>query len=258
MGTDPSVPTTAEGDVSDFRKTEWSDASKVEYFMDHASRFIPDRARMQDLVVSLLCDVLLPRFRGHTLAVVELGSGDGALSHALSLSCSDIKLTLLDGSEEMLAGAHRRFASDSRVSYVHATFQDVISSRTALARSHLIVSSLAIHHLTFAEKGQMFAAAARALVPGGAFVNIDVVLSPSDYLEHWYLRLWGEWIRQHDAEADDGQSFHHIPMQYKENQDNLPDTLQDQLGALRSSGLEGVDVFFKSGVFAVYGGFKPA
>jgi tRNA (cmo5U34)-methyltransferase len=243
--------------MSDFRNTEWSDASAAQYFMDHASRYIPDRARMQGVVVSLLSQVLVPRFEGRTLSVLELGSGDGALSHALSLAGADITLTLLDGSAEMLNGARRRFGSDPRVGYVQATFQDVISNRTALGESHLVVSSLAIHHLTLSEKAQLFAAAASALVPGGALANIDVVLSPTRLLEDWYLHLWGEWIREHDEQAADGRSFQHIPMQYQQNRDNLPDTLEDQLTGLRHCGLEGVDVFFKSGLFAVYGGFKP-
>jgi len=243
--------------MSDFHSTGWSDASKAEYFMDHASRYIPDRARMHGVVVSLLSQVLVPGFEGRTLSVLELGSGDGALSHALSLGGADITLTLLDGSAEMLNGARRRFGADPRVKYVQATFQDVISKRIALGESHLIVSSLAIHHLTLLEKARLFAAAAGTLVPGGAFVNIDVVLSPSSLLEDWYMHLWGEWIRQHDAQAADGKSFQHIPMQYKQNQEDLPDTLEDQLTGLRNCGLEGVDVFFKAGVFAVYGGFKP-
>ena len=243
--------------MSDFQKTEWSDASKADYFMDNASRYIPDRARMQSILASLLSGVLVPRFAGRTLAVVELGSGDGALSHAVAVHHADIELTLLDGSQQMLEGARRRLSSHPRTRYVHATFQDVIAGRTTLPESHFIVSSLAIHHLTLPEKTGLFAAAAHALVPGGAFANIDVVLSPDSFLEDWYLRLWGDWIRQHDLEAADGKSFQHIPTQYKQNADNLSDTLQDQLAALRQSGYQGVDVFFKCGVFAVYGGFKP-
>jgi len=243
--------------MSDFQKTEWSDASKAAYFMDHASRYIPDRARMQDTLASLLSQVLVPRFAGRRLAVVELGCGDAALSYALALRHADIAITLLDGSKEMLDGARRRLGSHPRVSYVHATLQDVIAGRTNLGESHFIVSSLAIHHLTLTEKTQLFATVARALVPGGAFANIDVVLSPASCLEEWYLCLWEDWIRENDAEAPDGKSFQHIPMQYKKNEDNLPDTLQDQLAALRQNGYEGVDIFFKCGVFAAYGGFKP-
>ncbi len=243
--------------MSDFAQTEWSDAWKTAYFMDHASRYIPDRVRTHELLASLLCRVLAARFPGRAMAVLELGCGDAALSHLLMLRQPGIALTLLDGSREMLAGARKRFEAGAPVRYIHATFQDVIAGSVQLGSQHLVASSLAIHHLTLEEKARLFARAAGALVPGGAFANIDVVLSPATCLEEWYLELWSEWIRQRDLEAGDGKSFAHIPAQYKQNEDNLPDTLQDQLAALVRGGFEAVDVFFKSGVFAVYGGFKP-
>jgi tRNA (cmo5U34)-methyltransferase len=243
--------------MSDFSRTEWSSAIKAEYFMDHASRFIPERFRMLGVVASLLRQVIAPRFRGRRLSEVELGCGDGALSWALRLCCPDITLTLLDGSADMLDGARRRFGDTAGVKFVQATFQHLISGHALLPQSHLVVSSLAIHHLRLDEKRRLFAVAANALVPGGAFANIDVVLSPTSALEDWYLQLWADWIGQNDAEARDGKSFGHIPTGYKRSPDNLPDTLQDQLSALRDCGLDGVDVFFKSGVFAVFGGFKP-
>lgn len=243
--------------MSDFRQTEWSDASKAAHFMDHASRYIPDRGRTHELVASLLGQVLVPRFPQHTLAALELGCGDGALSHTLMLRYPNIALTLLDGSQEMLDGARKRFRHGFQVHYVHATFQDVIDGRVDLGTQHFVVSSLAIHHLTLTEKTQLFARVADALLPGGAFANIDVVLSPAAHLEDWYLQLWSDWIRQQDLEAGDGKSFAYIPTEYKQNKDNLPDTLNDQLVSLSRSGFEAVDVFFKSGVFAVYGGLKP-
>jgi tRNA (cmo5U34)-methyltransferase len=243
--------------MSNFQQTEWSDASKAAYFTDYASRYIPDRGRTHELLASLLSGVLVPRFPGRALAVLELGSGDGALSGVLMRRHSNITLTLLDGSQEMLDGARKRFGLGSQVHYIQATLQDVIAGRVDLGTQHFVVSSLAVHHLTLAEKTDLFTCAAHALVPGGAFANIDVVLSPTECLEHWYLELWRDWIRQHDLDTADGKAFAHIPTQYKQNEDNFPDTLQDQLVGLSRSGFEAVDVFFKNGVFAVYGGFKP-
>jgi tRNA (cmo5U34)-methyltransferase len=242
--------------MSDFQRTQWSDASRAGYFMDHSSRYIPYREQTQALLVSLLCRVIAPRFPGKPLSVLELGCGDGALSQALLLGCPDIRLTLLDGSQEMLEGARKRFGPDPKVLYIQATFQDVIAGSVDLGDPHVVVSAFAIHHLTLAEKGQLFACAARALVSGGVFANVDVVLSPAACLEEWYLELWRDWIREHDRVAAEGKSFVHIPTQYKGSADNLPDTLDEQLRELKQAGLQPVDVFYKCGLFAVYGGFK--
>jgi len=243
--------------MSDFRETEWSVAEKVAHFMDHSSRYISYREHTQALLASLISHVIAPRFTGTTLGVLEIGSGDGALSQALLLRCPDIRLTLLDGSPEMLEGACKRFGPDPKVHYIQATFQDVIAGRVDLGNPHIVVSAFAIHHLTLAEKGQLFACAARALVSGGVFANVDVVLSPVACLEEWYLELWRDWIREHDRVAADGKSFVHIPTQYKGSTDNLPDTLDEQLRELKQAGFQPVDVFYKCGLFAVYGGFKP-
>ncbi|MBI1810495.1 MAG: hypothetical protein HY035_09030 [Nitrospirae bacterium] len=43
---------------------------------------------------------------------------------------------------------------------------------------------------------------------------------------------------------------------YKDNKDNKPDTLGNQLGALKKIGFKEVDCFYKYGIFTMYGGKK--
>src|SRR4030042_5133237 len=43
-------PTHHGGDMSDFQKTVWSDASKADYFMNNASRYIPDRVATHSIL----------------------------------------------------------------------------------------------------------------------------------------------------------------------------------------------------------------
>jgi len=109
--------------MSDFGRTEWSLAAKAAYFIDHSSRYIPDREHTQALLASLLCRVIAPRFPVNPLGVLELGCGDGALSQALVLRCPDVRLTLLDGSPEMLEGARKRFGPDTKVHYSRRPFR---------------------------------------------------------------------------------------------------------------------------------------
>ncbi len=57
------------------------------------------------------------------------------------------------------------------------------------------------------------------------FLNIDVVLAPSDALEQWYLSLWKQWIRERKSFSGvEGVHFDDIPRRYKDNTDNKPDT----------------------------------
>jgi tRNA (cmo5U34)-methyltransferase len=242
--------------MSDFKQSEWSNPEAADFFIDNSSRYIPDRTRNKEVLISLVSHVLIPRFSNTNITVLELGCGDGTISHALKLHYPNLILTLLDGSTKMLNAARKRICVLCE-QYIQSTFQDILCSKIDLGKYHFIVSSLAIHHLTLSEKSQLFSYIIRSLYPGGVFVNSDVILSPTNFLEDWYLALWRDWIVENDLTVADGKSFKHIPLQYKQNKDNLPDTILDQLSELNRNGFESVDVFYKNGLFAVYGGFKP-
>jgi tRNA (cmo5U34)-methyltransferase len=54
----------------------------------------------------------------------------------------------------------------------------------------------------------------------------------------------------------DRDLFSDIIRRYMESGDNRPDTLDDQLNALKSIGFSSVDCYYKYGIFTVYGGKK--
>jgi tRNA (cmo5U34)-methyltransferase len=121
-----------------------------------------------------------------------------------------------------------------------------------------VASSLAIHHLAFAEKFSLFEKIYGLLKRGGYFINIDVVLAPAGPLEQWYLSLWKDWIdeRKWDLGTADG-SLSNIIRQYKAAEENKPDTLEKQINALKDIGFKDVDCFYKQGIFTIYGARKP-
>ncbi len=93
---------------------------------------------------------------------------------------------------------------------------------------------------------------------GGYFVNIDVVLAPTGPLEKWYLSLWKDWIDERTWDLGlEGGKFKGIIRQYKDAEENKPDTLNAQLSALRSIGFEDVDCYYQYGIFTMFGGKKP-
>jgi hypothetical protein len=71
------------------------------------------------------------------------------------------------------------------------------------------------------------------------------------------MSLWRLWIEEH-PEKDGAAQLLDIPEKYQANTDNIPDSLSDQLEALRIAGFEGVDCFFKYGAFALFGGSRHA
>jgi len=91
----------------------------------------------------------------------------------------------------------------------------------------------------------------------GHFLNIDVILASTETLEHWYLLLWKDWITERKTMLGiAGNDNDDIIQRYKDNTDNKPDTLDEQLSALTSVGFKDVDCYYKYGIFTMYGGKK--
>ena len=126
--------------------------------------------------------------------ILDLGCGDGIVIDELLKIDNSIEATLIDGSEDMLNRAKDRLKDFKNVHFIRASFQELLNKNTTLQNYDFIVSSLAIHHLTMEEKTVLFKTIYSHLNVDGYFLNIDVVLAPSDALEQWYLLLWKEWI----------------------------------------------------------------
>jgi tRNA (cmo5U34)-methyltransferase len=126
--------------------------------------------------------------------ILELGTGTGETARRVLEFHRGARLTGLDESPRMLERA-RELLPDA--SLVVARLQDPLPP----LRYDLVVSALAVHHLTPAEKRDLFARVAAVLPPGGRFVLADVVVP----IEAGY---------------------------------DLPDRLDDQLAWLREAGFE--------------------
>lgn len=238
--------------MTEFEKTNWAKPHFSRGYRENADIFIADRRRMlatlQGFYVHFVKD-------GTGKKMLDLGCGDGIVASLIAEVDEFASLTLVDGSRDMLAKARERLAGLKQASYVRASFQEMIRADTHRGRFDFIASSLAIHHLTLDEKVSLFQYGYKHLNPGGYFINIDVVLAPSQRLEQWYLSLWKDWIDERVWDLGiRGGGFGDIIGKYKAAEENKPDTLEDQLAALRSIGFLDVDCYYKFGIFAVYGG----
>jgi tRNA (cmo5U34)-methyltransferase len=79
----------------------------------------------------------------------------------------------------MLEKARERFASDESVRVVE---HDLRHGLPDLGRFDAVVSSIAIHHLADGRKRELYCEVFDKLEPGGAFLNLDRVASPTPTL----------------------------------------------------------------------------
>jgi len=192
------------------------------------------------------------------IKLLDIGCGDGVLTEELFRADSAISATLIDGNDSMLQRAKERLNAFQDVSFLKASFQDILAGEIELGSYDLCVSSMAIHHLEMKGKASLFKKMFSHLNAEGHFINIDVVLPPSKELESWYFAIWRDWLgHMMNRYNVTDEAPEDLIKRYKDPSSmNKPDTLSNQLKALEEAGFLDVDCYFKNGIFAVFGGKK--
>lgn len=193
-----------------------------------------------------------PQDRTDEIRVLELGAGTGELTTKLLTRFPESTVLAVDHSEGMLAEAERKLETfGNRADIVQGTFPD--DYPTATDEFDLAISSLAVHHLPSDEKRRLFDSLADALVPGGWFVNGDVIRFDAPHLETLGSAMIENWVRSKGWEEEEFMNRWQASDEYDE-----PDTLTDQLLWLREAGFESVTSVWQYYNFAVYGARNPA
>jgi len=240
--------------MTEFSKSQWAKAEFTQEYRDSADVYIVERIRLFEILKSFYKHFVASKSGSN---VLDLGCGDGIVIHELLRIDDSIVATLIDGSEDMLNKAAERLKGFKNIHILKASLQEILDKKITLQNFNFIVSSLAIHHLSMQEKIALFRTIYSYLNVDGYFLNIDVVLAPTQPLEHWYLSLWKDWIAERKTILGiEGTYYDDIIQRYKDNTDNKPDTLNEQLTALTSIGFKDVDCFYKYGIFTIYGGKK--
>lgn len=224
---------------------------------DHARQWIqrmdaPEHDRSEQFALLVR---LLPFDQDAPVRLCDLGAGAGAVAGALLAAYPRAQAVLLDLNEEMARLAAERLSEFAgRYSYRLWDMNQPGWPAEAAGPFDLIVSSLAIHHLSDARKEALFREAYERLVPGGAFVNIDVVRPADEYLAERY-----EAARPAESPtAPELPPDHKITETARRQHDSAIGLLNDQLIMLQNAGFTSVDCFWKQLTTAMYGGFKPS
>ncbi|HSV42772.1 MAG TPA: class I SAM-dependent methyltransferase [Methanomassiliicoccales archaeon] len=239
----------------DYLESSWCRRGFSDLFVETADVAVPDRRRLISLAQDLYMHFIFGR---QGCRVLDLGCGDGTYGLALRQIDPDMKLTLLDGSEEMLDKARARTNDWSGVEFVRTSFESLIEKDLDLGKFDMVISSLAIHHLPLDGKKRLFSYIHEHLYRDGFLLNIDTMLPPTLALEDFYIQRWEAQIM--DLKSRTGVDFDHPELIYGHHQEPrhhaLLSTLKDQLDALEDIGYIDVDVLFKNGIFTAYCGRK--
>jgi SAM-dependent methyltransferase len=117
-------------------------------------------------------------------AVVDLGTGSGALAAAILKVRPMARLIGIDADDSMLEAATRRL--NGRIDIVHDNFE-----RARIPRCDVISASFALHHIdTGRKKGALYKRCFTALRDGGLFVSADCFLALDGKLRRHHREAW--------------------------------------------------------------------
>jgi tRNA (cmo5U34)-methyltransferase len=238
--------------MTQFETSRWAESEFSQNYRDAANIFLPFRSQFIEFTKSFYKHFISQNTQAK---VLDLGCGDGLFIQELLKSFSPAKVRLVDGSNEMLDAAKKRLGEREKFCFSQASFQELLKKDPIDENFDFIYSSLAMHHIPFEDKKNLYAYIYNHLNAGGCFVHYDVVVPPTENIERCYLSIWKQWIVEHPA-IEKRKELINIPEQYKDNKDNVPDTLGSQLRAMQEIGFKDVDCFLKNGIFTLFGGFK--
>ena len=179
---------------------------------------------------------LLEFLPASTRRVLDLGSGDGRLLALVRLARPGMHAVALDFSDTMLRRLSERFVDDARVAVCAHDMNAALPE--SLGTFDAVVSSFAIHHLAHTRKRDLYTEVCCLLRPGGVFLNLEHVASPTDALHLQFQEALGVGPAGEDPS------------------NKLLD-VETQLSWLRAIGLVDVDCHWKWRELALLAGSRP-
>lgn len=147
--------------MSKFEKSEWSEREHAQEFMENADIYILERKRLFEILKSFYRYFLGNNGLDKPVKVLDLGCGNAAITMELLKEDNKINATLVDGSMEMLENARENLKNYEGMNFIHKTFQELLENESQEdgvipCDFDLVVSSLAIHHISTEEKKSLF------------------------------------------------------------------------------------------------------
>jgi tRNA (cmo5U34)-methyltransferase len=178
--------------------------------------------------------------------VLDIGAGTGLFSQFVYQYREDLHFTLIDISRDMLSVAKERFAHLPNFEFKELDF----SFEPIVEKYDVIISALAIHHLTHEQKAELYQRIFDALNPEGIFINADQVEGRSIWYDKFYKYRWKQVVHASDLDQEA------IDRGFERMKHDKFSKLEDQLVMLEEAGFGDVDCIYKNYDFVVFSGKK--
>ena len=185
----------------------------------------------------------------HVDQIVELGSGTGNLSVLLAQKYPNARIDFIDISSDSLEFCRTRLGDNLRFRFRPVDFRSLDDEDE---KTDLVVSSIAIHHLTSDEKQALFARILRMLRPGGVFAYADQHAGATESVSQRHQTHWRSASMEAGSTEDEWQMW----MKHQADHDHH-DTTVSQIDWLRQVGFQSVDCPWRYLLWTVLLAEKP-
>jgi len=216
----------------------------------------PNRSKMVQVAIEVL-----PFPRTAALRAIDLGIGTGYFTKQFLNHFPNSSVLGIDGAQAMVELANARLTSlASRVQFVIGDFRNLQQLAPDAGTADVVFSAYALHHLGRPDKERVLREVVELLVPGGWFINADLIVADSPELERRLqeFRIAGivERAGGSDNRFPDSASTRQFLADLERKEADKPLTLSEDLALLRSSGLKNVSAFWLEHRELVSGGQK--
>jgi tRNA (cmo5U34)-methyltransferase len=177
---------------------------------------------------------------------LDIGAGTGLLTSFIHNIYPDSKYTLIDISDEMIDKAKQQFNGIKGFEFIVADYANYEFKNTY----DVVVSSLSIHHITDTEKRQLNKKIYSIINPGGIFINGDILIHKSAFINEKIKEGWIAKIRNSNLEENQKDAA------IDRMKLDKPATSENNILWMEEAGFKDVELIYKYFPFGVICGFK--
>jgi ubiquinone/menaquinone biosynthesis C-methylase UbiE len=228
----------------------WRDPELVQRFLSTTRAALPLAAEQLEVMLFVIQQAMTDVNR-----ILDVGAGSGLLSRILLERYPAAQAVLVDYSDPMLEAARQQFnEKQATICKADLNTPSWIESVRSHAPFDVVVSGYAIHHLADERKRALYREIYEVLAPGGVFVNVEHVASPTDWVESLFIESFADNL--YAATQHEGYTREQIVERLHEDDGDICASVESQCEWLRQIGFQHVDCYMKIYALAVFGGCK--
>lgn len=234
-------------------KSDWRDNEIAGKFLTGIRAALPLAATQLDLMARITRE-----FCAEVKTFLDLGCGDGIIGRYIHDHYPEATGIYVDYSETMIAELRKKVKYNSQIlteDYSQDQWMTLVEKKKPF---DLVVSGYSIHHLSHESKGILYQRIYGLLKPGGLFLNLDHVASPTPQIEKLFDDLFIDSLAEFQKGAKPREAIREEYLNRRDKILNILAPVEEQCLWLKKIGFEQVDCFFKIYELALFGGIKPS